>query len=460
MTDPLAVLGVDVDAGIASRLHVDGADPVLPTPFPVGVAAATAQGLAAATAAAFGEGRALPVQDVRVGVVEAAASLLGFLLVEVDGRSRDRENAGNPTVAMYPTADDRWIHLHGGMPGLRAGTLRVLGCPAESGADDIAGAVARWDAGDLEDALAAAGQCGAIVRTPDEWDTHPAGRAVAGLGAVRLTRTGDADPRTHTPVDARAGDRPLRDIRVLDLTRVLAGPTCGRTLAAHGASVLRVNGPHTPDLELFMIETGHGKRSAVVDLDHPDGRAALDALIDGADVFVQGYRPGVLARRGLDPTGLAARRPGIVTADISCYGPDGPFADRPGWEQLAQATSGIATIQGTVERPQLIPAAACDYTTGALAAWGVAEALRRQASEGGSWHVEASLCQTAAWFRRLGATRDPEAASGIDEVLAGRVETDSPWGRLRHLGPGVALSHTPARWDVASSPPGTHPPRW
>lgn len=455
-------VGVTVDPAIAGSLTLHGDDPVLPTPFAVGTAAAVAQGLAAATAAAVGTHRGLPEQTIAVRVVDAAAALIGFRLIEIDGVARDRDNATNPVVAMYPTSDDRWIHLHGGFPLLRAGTLRLLGLDPDRDhhADAIAAAVGRWTATDLEDALAAAGLCGTIVRTPVEWDAHPAGRAVGSLGVFRIRRIGDADPLPHDPLAAVERARPLHGVRVLDLTRVLAGPSCGRTLAAHGARVLRVDGPSRPDIELFVTETSHGKRLAELDLADDAGRARFDALAAGAHVVVQGYRPGALARRGLDPATLARRRPGIVVADISCYGPEGPFADRPGWEQLAQATSGLAALQGSPERPQLVPAAACDYTTGSIATWGVAEALRRQMTEGGSWHVEASLCQTAAWLRRIGPVHDAGAASGIDDAVAARIDTDSPWGHLRHLGPGVAMSATPARWDLPSSPRGSHPAAW
>ncbi len=449
-------LGVDVDPSIAASIDRIGSDPILPTPFHVGEAAATAYGLTAATAASIGEMRGLPAQQVTVRADDAAAALLGFMFIEVDGETSDRANASNPTVAMYPTADGRWIHLHGGFEGLRLGTLEVLGLDNAADADEIAAAVLERKAWDLEDELAAAGMCGAVVRSPAEWDAHPHGQAVGALGAVELTRTGDGDPVPLTPTSGQ----PLEGIRVLDLARVLAAPTCARTLASHGADVLRINGPNTPDLELFTIETSHGKRSAFLDLDAGEGVEALLDLVDDCHVFIDGFRPGALERRGFGPAALAARRPGIVTASVSCYGPEGPFADRPGWEQLAQSATGIAHLQGTADRPELIPAAAADYTTGALAAWGVTEALRRQQTEGGSWHVAASLCQTTMWLRRLGSDLDPSAATDFDEALDRRVMTDSPWGQLTHLPSPVSMSSTPPRWAVPSSPPGTDEPAW
>lgn len=157
------------------------------------------------------------------------------------------------------------------------------------------------------------------------------------------------------------------------------------------------------------MDTSHGKRSAWLDLDDAGAAATLRALVRGADVFSQGYRSGALAGRGFAPEDVAALRPGIVYVSINCYGHEGPWATRPGWEQLAQTVTGIAVTQGSPDAPVLIPAALCDYTTGYLAAWGVMAALARRAVEGGSWHIRASLCQTAMWVERAGATTTARA---------------------------------------------------
>jgi crotonobetainyl-CoA:carnitine CoA-transferase CaiB-like acyl-CoA transferase len=271
------------------------------------------------------------------------------------------------------------------------------------------------------------------------------------------------------------GDRPLSGIRVLDLTRVLAGPTCGRTLAEHGADVLRVTGAKLPDIDPFVIDTGHGKLSAALDLDDADDARALGSLAAGADVFVNGYRNGSLERRGFGPETLAALRPGIVYVSIDCYGHAGPWRERAGWEQLAQSATGLALDHGGADGPRLLPAAACDYTTGTLAALGALVALGRRAREGGSWHVRASLCQTGTWIHAHGRT--PLAAGervSIEEALAAgeipglrsseiaalRVESDTPFGRISHLGPVLELSETPPRWERPSVPRGTHAAAW
>jgi crotonobetainyl-CoA:carnitine CoA-transferase CaiB-like acyl-CoA transferase len=444
-------------AGLAlpdgGSVSVVGEDPVLPARHPIAEAAAVALALAGAAAADIHRLRTGTEQHVTVAVRAAAASLLSFAHQRLDGAATPRTNAGNPTVAFYQCGAGGWIHLHGGFPKLKAGTLALLGCGDDAG--EIAKAVKGWDALELEDALAARGLCGARARTPEEWAAHEQGRALSEVPAVEMIRIGDAEPQ---PLPA--ADRPLRGVRVLDLTRVLAGPTCGRTLAEHGADVLRVSSPNLPSVPPFVMDTGHGKRSCFLDLDRPEEAARLRELAATADVFSQGYRSGALDRRGFGPRQLAEDRPGIVYVSIDCYGHVGPWATRPGWEQLAQTASGIATVEGSPERPQLFPAAATDYTTGYLAALGTMLALAKRSVEGGSWWVRASLCQTARWLQRLGPTCDPAAASGTGDIDRWMTTSDTPQGRLRHLRPVTDMSVTQPRWELPTVPLGSHPPEW
>jgi crotonobetainyl-CoA:carnitine CoA-transferase CaiB-like acyl-CoA transferase len=451
--DPAPVLasaGFDLPEG--ADLGLIGADPVLGSRHRIGEAAAVAAGAAGAWAARFGELQGLPPQGVTVDVTAAATALLGFVFQTTDA-DLDLARDFSPVIALFDTADGRQIHLHGGFPHLAEGTAALLGCRPD--AAELARAVQAWRAEELETALADADLCGAVVRTADEWAAHPHGRVVTAAPAVRITRLGDAPPRPR----AASAVRPLSGVRVLDQTRVLAGPTVGRTLAGHGAEVLRVDGPHLPTIEPFDVETGRGKRRAWCDLDDPGDLARLHVLLGGADVVVQGFRLGALEARGIGPADLAARHPGIVVVEVSCYGSEGPWSRRRGWEQLAQATSGIAHAEHP-DRPRLVPAAATDYTTGYLGAAGAAAALVRQATEGGSWLVEVSLCATAAWLVRLGADRDPAAATGLGDVADRQQRTDSAWGTLTHLAPVEQLSATPARWDLPPAPPGSSPLAW
>lgn len=444
------------DAGDALLdVAIGGADPLLATAFPIGEAAAAALAAGGVAAARLHRLRGGAPQSVHVDVRAAAASLLGFLFQSqpAGGEPVQLERLSPPTTNLFECGDGRWIHLHGGFPHLDRGTLELLGCAGER--DAIAAAVRCWKAADLEDALAERRLCGAMLRTPDEWSAHPQGAALAPLAALEIDRIGDAPPRPLPP-----GARPLSGVRVLDLTRVLAGPTSGRTLASYGAEVLRIAAPDLPSIQPFVVETGHGKRSAFLDLRDRGEAARLRELTSSADVFTDGYRNGSLARHGFGAEALADRCPGIVFVSISCYGDLGPWAERAGWEQLAQTATGVARVHSGDGTPRLLPAAATDYTTGYLAAWGTMEALHRRATQGGSWRVRVSLCQTALWLLRLGARCDASAAAGLGELDPLLTSSDTPYGRLRHLAPAVRLSLTPARWEQPTVPLGHDAPEW
>jgi crotonobetainyl-CoA:carnitine CoA-transferase CaiB-like acyl-CoA transferase len=431
-----------------------GQDPVLANRFPVSEAAAAALAAGGVAASDLWELQTGRRQAVRVDVRKAGLSLRATLVMRLNGGPPPPSWAdGNPLVDLYQCRDGRWVHLHGNFPHLAAGTMAVLGCARDR--DEITAAVARRDAQELEDALAANRQCGAMARTASEWAAHPQGQALANVPRVEIIKLGESEPE---PLPG--GDRPLSGIRVLDLTRILAGPTHARTLAQYGADVLHITAPKLPSSQVWVMDTNQGKLSAYLDLDAPDQREQLQALLREADVFAQGFRAGALERRGFGPLQAAAARPGIIYVSINCYGHVGPWVDRPGWEQLAQTVTGLATAQGTPERPQRMPVAACDYTTGYLAALGTMVALGRRAREGGSYHVRASLCQTGMWFQRFGPICDPAKATGPGDTDELTVEADTAWGKLRYLTPCVELSETPTAWERQPVPLGTHPAAW
>jgi crotonobetainyl-CoA:carnitine CoA-transferase CaiB-like acyl-CoA transferase len=434
-----------------AHVTVSGSDPVLEARHRPGEAAAAALGLLGAWSARFAEQRGGEPQRVRVDTSAAAASLLGFAFQSADQLDLTRRQT--PLTALYPTGDDRWIHLHGGFPHLADGITTILGCAPT--AEAIRAAVRSWNGDELESTIAEDGLCAALARTRTEWSAHPQGVALADLGAVTIRRIGDAPPRHRAP-----STRPLDQIRVADMTRVLAGPTCGRSLAAHGADVLRIASPNLPSVEPYVVETGCGKRSAFLDLDDASEIQALQDLLADADVFCQSYRHGSLAARGLGAEDLAGLSPGLIYVSINCYGHTGPWASRGGWEQLAQTATGIAMAEGGAGAPQLIPAAATDYTTGYLAAAGALIALSRQVDEGGSWLVEASLCQTSEWILSGGADRDPATASGFGKAGLRRETVDTAWGAVTHLRPVEELERTPPRWQRPPAPLGTHGLSW
>jgi hypothetical protein len=435
IADALRAAGLDDGLG---DVTLTGDDPIVPTPFRVGAAAAVALGLVAARAGG----------GATVDVGRAARSLLGVAHQRLDGRPLRELPMTDPFVALHRTRDGRWIHLHALFPRLERRLLDVLDCDV----DGIPAAVARWDAQPLEDELAAHGACGAIVRTAAEWLDHPEGARLAGLPVVEVVRIGDAP--------AEPASTPLAERRVLDLTRVLAGPIAARTLAQHGATVLRV-GPATGwDTLPETIETGHGKLSAVVDLDADDGPSVLEDLVRGADVFCHNVRSGSLDRRGFGPDDVARMRPGIVYASINCYGHGGAWERRGGFEQLAQSATGLV-LGGDGRPPQLVPVGVCDYVTGYLVAYGILVALRRRAEEGGSWWVRGSLAQTAMWVQRLGTVdgwaAQPDPLAAVPPEL---VTTATPYGCLQHLPPVPHHGAGSIVWNRPPTPLGTAAPHW
>jgi crotonobetainyl-CoA:carnitine CoA-transferase CaiB-like acyl-CoA transferase len=449
------------DTSAAGVAFTGGTDPVLPTPFRIGVAAAATVAAAGLAAAALWELRTGRRQRVSVDLRQATASLRSGHYMRLG--SGDVSHARNSIMGVYPTRDGRWSYLHCNFPNHRAAALSVLGVAEHR--DAVAAAVATWNAADLEEAIIAAKGAGGMARTQAEWADHPQAAAIAALPLLEIMRIGDSAPEALPP-----GDRPLSGIRVLDLTRVLAGPTCARTLAEHGADVLKITGAHLPNLGYQEWDTGHGKLSAHLDLRTAGDVDILRGLVAQADVFSQGYRPGALANRGLAPEDLAVLRPGIVYVSLCAFGHSGPWASRRGFDTVVQTVSGMTlrqaeSVPSKAPGPQFYPVSAIDYCTGYLMAFGAAVALARRAREGGSWLVRISLAQVGKWIVDLGEVpgetlRDVPREFTEAELDRWSTVSQTPSGPLRHLKPVVQLSETPPYWARPSVPLGHHRPEW
>ena len=402
-------------------------------------------------------------QSVEVSTREAAASLTSYSFVRIDDPAqapplRDPAMLRSGVLGFHPTGDGRHVLLHPSFPPGTERILRALRC--EPNPDSVNAACLARTAQEIEDAVAAERGCAGVVRTPEEWDASEQGRQLAAHPPVEVIKIADSPPEPM-PVD---GDMPLSGVRVLDMTRVLAGPTCARTLAQYGADVLYLASPKLPASTGFLPDTNHGKLSAWLDLDEPGGRERLSELLRTADVFSQGYRTGAMERMGFGPAQLAALRPGLVYTSINCYGHEGPWRGRAGWEQLAQTVTGMAHVHGGAGGPQLQPGAVTDYTTGFLAAFGSLIALQRRARYGGSYLVRVSLCQTGMWVRSLGVAGEArvERAQKLEgEELRGfMVSSHGGYGAMSHLRPAVRLGATPTRWKRPVVKLGTHPAEW
>ena len=447
------------------EVSITGSDPVLNTHFRL---AATASAAIAGIGVAVNDLWELKTgrrQSIAIDAVAATAALKSKNYFQAKNTNGTFENvtdasheANRGLTGIFQTKDGRWLLPHFGLDHLRRRMLGLL--QADANTDSIAKAVAKWDALELENAIDEARVCGGMIRTNEEWLQEPHGKILAAKPVVEIIKIGDSEPEPMP-----TGDRPLSGIRALDLTRILAGPITGRTLAEHGADVLMVSAPHLPQVWSYVADTSHGKRSCYLDLRDESEKQTLLDLVKTADVFSQGYRPDKINQMGLGPEALAEIRPGLVYVSINCYGADGPFSHRAGWEQIAQIMTGIAAegVQSSTDyKPKTLPAAANDYITGYLGAYGTLLALARRAREGGSYHVRVSLCQTGMMIYDQGKVSAlPENLNlGISDVDSLCIESDSHLGRIKHLAPVLSLSETRPYWALATPKMGSNDPRW
>ena len=458
MTTDLAPiwLAAGLPADALQHLTLSGREPVLPSSFAVGRAAQTSLAAAALAATELWFRRNGLRQRLRVDMRHAALECSARF--SIDGRMPE---LWDKIAGLYPCADGGWVRLHTNFAHHRDGVLRLLGLPIgpETPRVAVAAALLDWRALDFEQAASEARLVVAALRSFADWDGHPQSAAVAERPLVDVERVGDGTPLALPDLPRAA--RPLQGVRVLELTRILAGPAGGRTLAAYGADVLLVNAPHLPNIEA-IADMSRGKLSALADLREPAGRDALRAALRDAHVFVQGYRPGGLAALGFGPVDLAAMRPGIVAVSLSAYGESGPWAGRRGFDSLVQSATGFnlaeAQAAGSAQ-PKALPVQILDMTTGFLIAFGAQAALLRQQTEGGSWHVRVSLARTAQWLRELGRVENGFSAPTPD--FAGLMETvPSGYGALTAMRHAAEFSHTPPGGARPSVPPGTNPLAW
>jgi len=444
----------DPDANPGEEIAFSGADPVFPTPYCIGTAGAAALGAVGLAVSRLWFLRTGRIQKVKIDVRAAAAAMRSARYLKIDGEAPTE--IWDPLSGFYPVKDGRWVSIHCNFANHRDAAMRVLGNPADRAAAESASR--NWDGLALENAIHAAKGCAGLARRADEWKQHPHSAAVAAQPLVEIQKIGDARPETLP-----TGNRPLSCVRVLDLTRVLAGPTCARTLAEHGADVLKISGAHLPDSGASEFDTGLGKRSAYLDLRAPAGADTLRGLLREADVFSQSYRPGALARRGFSPEELARIRPGIVYVTLSAWGSSGPWRERRGFDSIVQTVSGMACAQGAGSdpaKPKLMPVSVIDYVSGYLMAFGAMVALARRATQGGSWLVRVSLARTGKWIVDRGIDPDFSSVSNEPDVKDLLIETRSPFGVVQHLKPIVQLSETMPYWERPPVPLGTHPAAW
>lgn len=434
----------------SSEVQVDQTPGYIDSPVEVHDFAVALMGAIGDAVASIGERRGLGAQQITIDRRHAGLLFNEIAYFFQSGWQFDISAVHTAINGFYRTRDDREMVFNGAYEHLREGILRFLDCPNEREA--IAKRVARHAAQPLEDELSALGLCAAIVRTPEEWRAHPQGQAIADAPPIELLRQGEGAPIAFEPAAAR----PLERLRVLDFTHVVAGPTIGKLLAEHGADVIHCRNPYLDHILGFDIDTSFGKKNAYVDLRADADRARALELIRDCDVFVQGFRWGSLAKRGLGPQDLWRVNPRLIYVEVNAYGFEGPWAERRGWEQLAQAATGLASVHsGKLGNPALIPAYFNDYGSGCLGALGVLAALARRAKEGGRWIVRVSLAKTAMLGMRFADNRETPVPIGVGDLNRYLVDQESPIGLLTRVAPAIQLGKTPAYVDRAGSFPGS-----
>lgn len=441
--------------GDLSHIKITGQDPILPSPFPIGEIGATVLAAIGFEISELWYLQTQRKQTVTIDVEAAAMVQRSHQYLKLMNGTEFK--LWDPLSGFYRTKDNRWIQLHCNFPHHRQGVTDALGCTDEKTAV-VSIIRENWDAEKLETALSSSGLCASMVRTESEWADHPQGKAIATLPLIEITKVGDS-PKELLP----RLSRPLSGVKILDLTRVIAGPVCARTFAEHGATVLHITSPKLPFIAPLAIDTGHGKFSAQLDLTESNDRERLHNLIKSSDVFLQAYRPDGLNKKGFSLDGVVKTRPGIIYIDLSAYSHAGPWFERRGYDTLVQSATGIVHTQSADNNnPKHLPAQTLDYVAGYLAAFGALEALRRRELDGGSYYVRTSLAQVAFWLTHLPrVTNYSECKIPTQkDVCKFLTRTETAFGEIEHFAPVIKFSETPPFWQRPTVPLGSDKAEW
>lgn len=437
------------------QLSLTGKSPALASSFAVTTAAQASIAVTVAMASVIAHQRTGRYPETSLNSIDAAMECTGAF--QVNGVSPPQFA---PLSGVYK-ASDGYIRMHANFDHHRDTILNTIGLAAgpNTSRSDAEAIIKKWKTHELDQAITQAGGASAELRTFEQWDNHPQAMALAELPLVEISKTSECDPRPLPAVTKN--ELPLSGIRVLDLTRILAGPVGGRTLAAYGAEVMLVNSPGLPNIS-SIAETSRGKLSAHVDLGTAEGNKILHTLLGSSNVFIQGYRPGALTALGYSVEELTARYPGIVYTSLSAYGRTGPWAERRGFDSLVQTATGFNAAEAEAfgsSSPKAMPVQILDYASGFLMAFGTQVALHRQAMEGGSYHVQVSLARTAQWLRSMGQSKQyldiksPDPENYLQSYSSG-------YGELRAIAHAAKFDTALNDWQRLSMPPGSHPPTW
>jgi crotonobetainyl-CoA:carnitine CoA-transferase CaiB-like acyl-CoA transferase len=467
-----AVDQVLADVGLTAKdsggkLTFYGQDPIVPSGFKFGAMAAVGLAARSVALAALWKSRTGEGQDIHVDVRKALRRFCGFFEGKwetLNGRSPlllPRDNPFFELPLFRKTRDGRHVVTLNIYPGLQARALNFLRCSNSS--ESIGNAILQWRAEELEAAAAEAGLVFAMVRTNKEFRSEPQySEVLSKMPLVTLEKIGESEPIPFR----RDAKTPLEGIRALGLGHVIAGAAIGRDLAYYGADVLNIWRPNDAEIEAFAWDVQVGMRSTLLDGSKED-RATFDRLLKNTDVFFSNRRPGYLERYGLTAEELSEKKPGLIHAKVVLHGEKGPWSNRVGFDEIGAAVSGLFTIEGTPTQPKspaIIPI--CDNVVGWLGTVGVLEALRRRATEGGSYRVVVSLTRTVLWLLSMGIfdkAYAQETAGSTDEhsyVAPDLFTAETPLGTYQGFTDQVVLSRTPGAFRTVLVPRGSSKPEW
>lgn len=448
------------------KITIQGKDPVLASRHRFGELMAAAQAAFAMQMSNIWQLKGGKPQDIVTDVTNAVHQHHGIAFMRQNGRQLPFTDYGSGVGVdspmsgeFYPTRDGRFVKIELFYPRLRDAMFKVLKCAPTQRA--VEAAIMQWDGEALE--LAIREECGAIgmVRTAEEWFAHPVGYRLANKPVVEVEKIGDSDPIPFP----EGGDMPLSGIRVLDCTHVIGGPVTARTLAEFGADVLHLSKPNYPDHLNWRLETDNGKRAAYCDFDDEADMRQFFALLQRADVFTCSYLN--LDQRGISPKRLATSRPGIISHELRCFDFEGEWANFRGFDMIAVAVSGYVDAEGAVDAPIMpLQVIFADYLAAYAGAAGVAAALHRRATEGGSYQVRVSLSRMCMWAHELGLL-DGSALNGArpfadltkDKNLPVR-KIDSPFGEITYLPSLIEMPDIKPRFVRGPQPLGSSPLEW
>lgn len=386
----------------------------------------------------LGQLRGLPAQQVTIDRRHSGMILNSVFYHYQNGWAVSMAETLTPVNNFYKTKDNRWVCYNGAYPHLRDGILEHLNCANNNIA--IAAATAGRLSHHLENNIGDLNLCGVIMRSPEEWLAHPQGKYLASIPPIEIKNTGNNKCEIAT-----AYCRPLEGIKVVELTRAIAGPTIGRQLAEQGADVIHIRHPYKPFLYPLEIETSYGKKNVYLDYYIDEEREHFEKLISEADILICGYRTNALDKAGFDEKRLRELNKNLIIVRLNAYGFDGPWANHRGWEQNAQTCSGLAYLHSTgSDEPHLIPALISDYSTGYLGALGAVAALIRRQQEGGGWEIHVSLTRTVMLATQFADNQEEAKPLTMEDLQQYAIDQETPEGIFTRIAPPVIFSTTPS----------------